>query len=139
MSYLRALIAAALLLLTAQACSSGVAASLTPPSPPTVLISPSPSPSPSETPPLAATLKPSLAPTSIAVFFSGLRGGTYPVHVHSRCNGSRTFHIVVVQSLRIGSTGSGAIEVPTSYFGRGLCLIVYTSSSLSAVLTTRPI
>ena len=137
MWFVRALIGPALLLLTAQACSSGVAAASNPPSPTPVLMSPSPSPS--ETPPPLATHRPSLVPTSVAVFFSGLRSGTYPVHVHSRCNGSRSFHIVVVQSLRIGSTGSGYIEVASSYFGRGLCLIVYTSSSLSAVLTTRPI
>ena len=138
MWFMRALIAPALLLLTVQACSSGVAAASNPPSPTPVLMSPAPSPSPSETPP-PATHNLILVPTSIAVFFSGLRSGTYPVHVHSRCNGSRSFHIVVVQSLRIGSTGSGAIEVASSYFGRGLCLIVYSSSSLSAVLTTRPI
>src|SRR5690348_7335956 len=137
MRYLRALLPAALLLLTAQACSSGVAAASNPPSPTPVLVSPSPSPSPTPAP--LASHKKSLAPASTAVFFSGLRSGTYPVHVHSRCSGSRSFHIVVVQSLRIGSTGSGAIEVASSYFGRGLCLIVYTSSSLSAVLTTRPI
>ena len=82
---------------------------------------------------------PSLVPASIAVFFSGLRSGTYPVHVHSRCSGSPSFHIVVVQSLRVGSIGSGAIQVASSYFGRGLCLIVYSSPSISAVLTTRAI
>jgi len=137
MWHVRVLVGPALLLLTAQACSSGAAAASNPPSPTPVLMSPSPSPSPTPAP--LASHKQSLAPASIAVFFSGLRSGTYPVHVHSRCNGSRSFHIVVVQSLRIGSTGSGAIEVASSYFGRGLCLIVYTSSSLSAVLTTRPI
>jgi hypothetical protein len=136
---LRALIAAALLLLTAQACTSGVAAAPNPPSPTLVLTAPTPAPSPSEKPPLPAMRNPSLVPTSLEVFFSGLRSGTYPVHVHSRCNGSRSFHIVVVQSLRIGSNESGAIPVASSYFGRGLCLIVYSSSSLSAVLTTRPI
>ena len=138
MWYLRALIAPALLLLIAQACSSGVAAASNPPSPTPVLMSPSPSPSETPPPP-PATHNPSPVPASVAVFFSGLRSGTYPVHLHSRCNGSRTFHIVVVQRLRIGSAGSGYIEVVSSYFGRGLCLIVYTSSSLSAVLTTRPI
>ena len=137
MWYVRALIGPALLLLTAQACSSGVAAASNPPSPTPVLMSPSPSPSETPTPP--ATHNPSAVPASVAVIFSGLRSGTYPVHAHSRCNGGRSFHIVVVQSLRIGSTGSGYIEVASSYFGRGLCLIVYTSSSLSAVLTTQPI
>src|SRR5690349_7279637 len=114
MWFMRALIAPALLLLTVQACSSGVAAAAIPASPTPVLMSPTPSPSPSETP-APATHNLILVPTSIGVFFSGLRSGTYPVHVHSRCNGSRSFHIVVVQSLRIGSTGSGAIEVASSY------------------------
>jgi len=73
------------------------------------------------------------------VKFSGLRGGTYPVHLHSRCNGSQSFHITVIANLRITSNGTGSIYVSISYFGRGRCLIVYTSRSLSAVLTTRPI
>jgi len=73
------------------------------------------------------------------VAFSGLRAGTYPVHLHSRCNGSQGFHLTVVQSLRVASGGSGAIGVPSAYFGRGLCLIVYASPTLSTVLTTRPI
>jgi hypothetical protein len=61
------------------------------------------------------------------------------VHVHSRCSGNQAFHIVVVESLRVNSGGTGVIEVPRGYFGRGLCLIVYANPSLSAVLTTRPI
>jgi hypothetical protein len=61
------------------------------------------------------------------------------VHLHSICSGRQNFHITVVQSLAVGLNGRGTIYVPTGYFGRGLCLIVYTSSSLSAVLTTRPI
>jgi hypothetical protein len=73
------------------------------------------------------------------VAFSSLSTGTYPVHLHSRCNGSQGFHITVLQSLRIGAGGSGGIDVPSAYFGRGLCLIVYASPTLSAVLTTRPI
>ena len=71
--------------------------------------------------------------------FSGLPGGTYPVHVHSRCNGNQAFHIITIESLRVNSGGGGSIEVPRGYFGRGLCLIVYGNPSLSAVLTTRPI
>jgi putative transposon-encoded protein len=78
-------------------------------------------------------------PADLAVSFSRLPSGTYPVHVHSRCNGNQAFHIVVVESLRITSGGSGSIEVPRGYFGRGLCLIVYSNPALSAVLTTRPI
>ncbi len=61
------------------------------------------------------------------------------MHVHSRCNGNQAFHIVVVESLRVTAMGTGAIEVPRGYFGRGLCLIVYANPSLSAVLTTRRI
>jgi hypothetical protein len=54
-------------------------------------------------------------------------------------NGSQGFHITVLNNLRIASNGTGSIYVSNSYLGRGLCLIVYTSPSLSAVLTTRPI
>jgi hypothetical protein len=79
------------------------------------------------------------APTTIAVSFRGLPAGSYPVHVHSICSGRQSFHITVVQSLGVGSGGGGTIDVPSSYFGRGLCLIVYTGPSLSGVLTTRPI
>jgi hypothetical protein len=75
----------------------------------------------------------------MAVTFSGLRTGTYPVHLHSRCDGTQAFHITTLASLRVGVMGSGTIGVPRGDFGRGLCLIVYTSPSLSAVLTTRRI
>jgi hypothetical protein len=71
--------------------------------------------------------------------FYGLRAGTYPVHLHSRCSGSQGFHITVLQSLRANAGGRGSINVQRSYFGRGLCLIVYSSTSLTAVLTTRNI
>jgi hypothetical protein len=80
---------------------------------------------------------PSQSPASPC--FSGLPVGTYPVHVHSICSGRQNFHITVVQSLGVGSGGRGTIDVPSSYFSRGLCLIVYTGPSLSAVLTTRSI
>lgn len=70
------------------------------------------------------------------VHFAGLPAGTYPVHLHSACNGSQQFHITVLQSLVVRG-GSGAISVPSGYFGRGLCVIVYTSPSLSRVLTTK--
>jgi len=73
------------------------------------------------------------------VAFSGLRSGTYPAHLHSRCSGSQAFHITILESLRVASGGSGSIGVPPSYFGRGLCLIVYANTSLSTVLTTHPI
>lgn len=70
------------------------------------------------------------------VHFAGLPAGTYPVHLHSACNGSQQFHITVLQSLVVRG-GSGAISEPSGYFGRGLCVIVYTSPSLSRVLTTK--
>jgi len=99
--------------------------------------SPSPSASQSASPASAAgALAP---PANVAVSFSGLPGGTYPVHVHSRCNGNQAFHIITIESLRVNSVGGGSVEVPRGYFGRGLCLIVYANPSLSTVLTTRPI
>ena len=112
--------------------------SSTPSQSPAALMPPSPT---AETPAPAPAATPAAAPapTSIAVSFSELPGGTYPVHLHSICSGRQTFHITVVQSLAVGLSGRGTIYVPSGYFGRGLCLIVYTSSSLSAVLTTRPI
>ena len=95
-------------------------------------VTPSPSPSAS---PVAA---PAPRPATIAVTFTGLRSGTYPVHIHSICNGSQAFHIVVVQSL-VSMGGTGTIGVPSGYFGRGLCLIVYGSPALSTVIATRRI
>lgn len=74
----------------------------------------------------------------MVVSFSGLAAGTFPVHLHSLCNGSQQFHITVLQSLVVRQ-GGGAIAVPSGYFGRGLCLIVYTSQTLSRVLTARRI
>lgn len=61
------------------------------------------------------------------------------MHLHSRCNGNQAFHITALQSLRIANGGSGTIEIPRSYFGRGLCVIVYSNAALSMVLTTREI
>ena len=72
------------------------------------------------------------------VVFSGLATGTFPVHLHSRCSGSQQFHVTVLQSLVVRQ-GRGVISVPSGYFGRGLCLIVYTSPTLSRVLATRTI
>jgi hypothetical protein len=76
-------------------------------------------------------------PRIIVVSFSGLKVGTYPVHLHSACNGSQSFHIAVEQSLIINKGGRGSIAVASSYFEGGLCLIVYGSSSLRTVLTVR--
>ena len=79
------------------------------------------------------------APSVMAVTFSGLRTGVYPVHLHSRCDGTQAFHLTTLASLHVGAMGSGTVGVPSGDFGRGLCLIVYTSPALSAVLTTRRI
>jgi hypothetical protein len=73
------------------------------------------------------------------VYFSGLPAGTFPTHLHSQCSGAQTFHVTVLQSLVVNGAGAGAIAVPSGYFGRGLCVIVYTNSTLSRVLTTQPI
>jgi hypothetical protein len=131
-------------MLLVTSCTGGPTASNVPASPslPSSSASPTPvSPTPASPAPdsPAPTVAAAAAPTTIAVSFRGLPAGTYPVHVHSICSGRQNFHITIVQSLGVGSDGAGTIDVPSSYFGRGLCLIVYTSSSLSAVLTTRPI
>jgi hypothetical protein len=124
---------------TGRPMASDVPASPSFPSPSASPTSASPPPaSPAPDSP-APTLAAASAPTTIAVSFRGLPEGTYPVHVHAICSGRQNFHITVVQSLGVGSGGAGTIGVPSSYFGRGLCLIVYTSPSLSAVLTTRRI
>ncbi|MHB8500563.1 MAG: hypothetical protein ACYDHE_06390 [Candidatus Acidiferrales bacterium] len=71
--------------------------------------------------------------------FPGLSPGAYPTHLHSECNGSQSYHILVLQTLVVGGAGAGTIQVPSAYFGRGLCIIVYTSPSLTRVYTTRRI
>lgn len=73
------------------------------------------------------------------VAFSGLPAGSFPAHLHSRCDGRQSFHIVVLSNLVVGADGSGAISVPTSYFGRGLCVVVYTSAATTTVLAYRAI
>ena len=79
------------------------------------------------------------APSSHLVQFAGLRSGTYPVHLHSVCNGTQTFHLTILQSLQVAPKGSGSVEVPAADFGRGWCLIVYTDPSLARLLIVRPI
>jgi hypothetical protein len=100
-----------------------------------VIASPSPSPTPVATAPVAAA---PISPSLLPVTFTGLRSGTYPAHLHSACNGSQAFHIAVLQSLVV-SGGAGTIQVPAGDFGRGLCVIVYSSSTLSSVLKARQI
>jgi len=80
-----------------------------------------------------------VAPATLPVAFFGQPVGTYPVHLHSVCNGAQNFHLTVLQSLSIAGDGSGSIEVPSPYFGRGWCVIVYANTGLSRVLTTREI
>jgi hypothetical protein len=111
------------------------------PSPtPTVSPPPSPSPSPSQSPspsPPPAAAAPA-QPSSLPVTFTGLPNGAYPAHLHSICSGAQSFHITVLQSLVVRGE-SGAIQVPSGYFGRGLCVIVYGSPSLTSVLATKRI
>lgn len=110
--------------------ASAPSPSLPSPSPSaTALPSPSPSPSPAA---------PAPRPSAYPVVFSGLPNGTYPVHLHSACSGSQQFHITVLQSLVVRQ-GAGGISVPAGYFGRDLCVIVYSSPALTRVLTTRRI
>lgn len=87
----------------------------------------------------ASPISTQTGPAETMVAFAGLPAGLYPTHLHAVCSGKRAFHLTVLPSLRIGADGVGRIQVPTSYFGRGLCLIVYSSPALARVLTTRRI
>ena len=121
------------------ACTSAAAGTASATSSPAPVASPTPSPvaQPSPTPkPTAGKPAP---PANRQVLFARLRPGVYPVHLHSRCDGSQQFHITVLQSLEVGTAGSGAIAVPRGYFGRGLCVIVYGSNMLATVIATRSI
>ena len=83
--------------------------------------------------------KPAAAPNTVPVTFTGMQAGSYPTHLHSRCSGSASFHITVLQTLVVGAGGEGTIQVPSSYFDRGLCVIVYSGSSLTKVVATRAV
>jgi hypothetical protein len=122
-------------LTTQAACSSAPASSNVAASPVHAASSPTP---------VALLPRPVASPrprpsTTRAVAFSGLRPGTYPAHLHSRCHAGQGFHITVLQNLRVANSGVGFLEIPRSYFGRGLCVIIYSNPSLSAALATRPI
>jgi hypothetical protein len=134
-SALRALLGAQVLLLAA--CTPAPAASSSEPSPSGSVeaqSSPSPPPdTPAPQPPAAANQ------SGVAVDFTGLPPGSYPVHLHTVCNGSQAFHITVLDSLGVGSDGTGGIRVPSTDAGRGWCVIVYGDQSLARVLVTRPI
>jgi len=134
--------------LVAAACSAAGSAGAVPPAAAATAVtsapaaaSPSPTPVPTAAPtPAAVAVAPApAAPDFLPVSFSGLPPGRYPVHLHTICNGTQSFHITVLGSLDIGAGGSGSIQVASGYFNRGWCVIVYGSGSLAAVLTTRPI
>ena len=72
------------------------------------------------------------------VAFSGLPNGSYITHLHSVCSGSQSFHIAVLPTLVVRG-GAGSVQVPSGDFGRGLCVIVYGTPSLTTVLATRRI
>jgi hypothetical protein len=125
--------------MTSAGCSSATTAANPSPSP---IVTPSPSapasssPSPSPSPTVAAQPAPA---STVTVAFSGLRSGVYPAHLHSRCSGSQAFHLLVLANLIVGANGSGSVEVPASYAGRGFCVIVYTSRTFASVLATRQV
>jgi hypothetical protein len=138
--------------LMAAACSgTGSLGAVRPAPPPTAVATavtsapaaaePSPAPVPTAAPtPAAVAAAPAAPPPDfLPVSFSGLRPGSYPVHLHTICNGTQSFHITVLGTLGVSAGGSGSIQVASGYFNRGWCVIVYSSGSLAALLTTRPI
>ena len=129
-----AIVFASLCLMAACATAPAQATSV-PVSSPSAAFTPSPSATPSSHP--IATPAAVAVPANVPVGFTGLPAGSYPVHLHSRCSGAQAFHITVIGTLHVSAAGSGSVSVPRSYFGRGLCLIVYSGPALSAVLTTR--
>jgi Cu-Zn family superoxide dismutase len=108
---------------------------------------PSPTPSPTPTSTVPAPPTPAATPTPAAgtasqtkdVILAGLAPGTYPVHLHSRCDGRQGFHIRGLDNLAVNRQGQGSVPVPNADFGRGWCVIVYTNASLQNVLATRMI
>jgi len=96
-------------------------------------VSPTPTPDPATPAPAPPP------PAAYTVTFAGLPAGSYPVHVHSICDGGQSFHIATVQSLQVDSGGYGSIQLASGYFGNSWCLIVYTNRSLTRVLSTRRI
>ncbi|HEY1455505.1 MAG TPA: hypothetical protein VGG31_03340 [Candidatus Dormibacteraeota bacterium] len=146
----------AMLLVSAalMACGSGALEGMQATAPAQAAAAPSTHPTPNPTPasapaaaaapstsPVAGPPAPAAAPTPVyrALLFTGLPVGVYPTHLHSICNGGQAFHIAVLQTLVVSAGGMGSVSVPSSYFGRGLCVIVYTNANLTRVLTTRHI
>jgi hypothetical protein len=78
-------------------------------------------------------------PSALPVAFSHVPPGTYAVHLHSICNGGQAYHIAYLPNLVVGASHSGQVVVPTSDFGRGWCVIVYSNASLQVVLVTQRI
>jgi hypothetical protein len=78
-------------------------------------------------------------PQYLAVGFTGLAPGSYPVHLHAICNGRQGYHIAYLPELNVSAAGSGAVEVPAAYFGKGWCLVVYANRSATAVAAYRPV
>jgi hypothetical protein len=96
-----------------------------------------PIPSP---PPTAAPAPPPQPPPAYElVGFNGLAPGLYPVHLHAVCNGRQVYHIAYLPDLPVSAAGSGAIEVPTAYFAKGWCVVVYANRGATAVAAYRPI
>ena len=93
-------------------------------------------------PPPPPTLAP--APSSTAppeyqlVVFTGLASGSYPAHLHAICNGRQRYHIAYLPDLSVAAAGSGALEVPAAYFGKGWCVVVYADRAATAVAAHRP-
>jgi len=129
--------AAALIVVAGCSSSTTAASPRVTPSPPPASASPSATPA-AVSPSPAKTPQPAV-PSTATVYFSGLPSGVYPAHLHARCSGAQAFHLLVLANLVIAPGGAGSVRVPASYTGRGFCVIVYTSRTLTAVLTVKPV
>jgi hypothetical protein len=105
-----------------------------------------PTPLPSTAPIAVAATPLPPAPTDLpaqasefTVAFQGLRPGTYPVHLHSICNGRQAYHLAYLPNLSISAMGTGSVSVPAMDFGHGWCVVVYANSALTAVAAYRTI
>ena len=144
---IRRLLLAPLMMLLLAACGvSGAVASQAPaPSRPSraPVLTQAAEPSPIPTaPPAAEPATPAPAPpapSTNSVAFSGLAPGTYPVHLHSICNGRQSFHIAYLPNLGVGAGGAGSIDLPAADFGRGWCVVVYANAALTRVAAFRSI
>ena len=103
---------------------------------------PSPSPSPiavAATPLPPAPTDPPAQASDFTVAFQGLRPGTYPVHLHSICNGRQGYHLAYLPNLYVSAMSTGGISVPAMDFGHGWCVVVYANRALTAVAAYRTI